>query len=127
MSENPPVPPHRVLPPDSYLPSHGDVRFAVRHYALTLDYKVATNHLAGTAVIDAEALTDLTEVALDLYGLHVSRVRVEKAKEMLRDPNHRVSEVAYQTGFQSLSHFNRCFKRITGQSPTACRQELHTA
>ena len=76
MSENPPVPPHRVLPPDSYLPSHGDVRFAVRHYALTLDYKVATNHLAGTAVIDAEALTDLTEVALDLYGLHVSRVRV---------------------------------------------------
>jgi len=58
---------------------------------------------------------------------YVSRVRVEKAKEMLRDPNHRVSEVAYQTGFQSLSHFNRCFKRITGQSPTACRQELHTA
>ena len=55
MSENPPEPPHRVLPPDSYLPSHGDVRFAVRHYALTLDYKVATNHLAATAVIDAEA------------------------------------------------------------------------
>lgn len=58
---------------------------------------------------------------------YVSRVRVEKAKAMLRDPNHRVSEVAYQTGFQSLSHFNRCFKRITGQSPTACRQELPAA
>lgn len=55
---------------------------------------------------------------------YVSRVRVEKAKELLRDPNHRVSEVAYQTGFQSLSHFNRCFKRITGESPTTCRQQL---
>lgn len=55
---------------------------------------------------------------------YVSRVRVEKAKQLLGDPNQRVSEIAYQTGFQSLSHFNRCFKRITGQSPTACRSEL---
>lgn len=61
-------------------------------------------------------------------GLHftdyVSRVRIEKAKELLRNPNHRISEVAYQTGFQSLSHFNRCFKRITGESPTICREKL---
>jgi AraC-like DNA-binding protein len=56
----------------------------------------------------------------------VSRVRVEKARQLLSDPNQRVSEIAYQTGFQSLSHFNRCFKRITGQSPTACRAELQT-
>jgi AraC-like DNA-binding protein/ligand-binding sensor protein len=66
----------------------------------------------------------------EVTGLHftdyVSRVRVEKAKELLRNPNHRISEVAYQTGFQSLSHFNRCFKRITGESPTACRQQLQT-
>lgn len=63
-------------------------------------------------------------------GLHftdyLSRVRVEKAKELLRNPNHRISEVAYQTGFQSLSHFNRCFKRIAGESPTACREKLQT-
>jgi AraC-like DNA-binding protein/ligand-binding sensor protein len=63
-------------------------------------------------------------------GLHftdyVSRVRVEKARELLSNPNYRVSEVAYQAGFQSLSHFNRCFKRVTGESPTACRQQLHS-
>lgn len=52
---------------------------------------------------------------------YVSRVRVEKAKKLLSNPNNRISEVAYQTGFQSLSHFNRCFKRITGESPTASR------
>ena len=55
---------------------------------------------------------------------YVSRVRVEKARQLLSNPNHRVSEIAYQTGFQSLSHFNRCFKRITGESPTANRQHL---
>lgn len=57
---------------------------------------------------------------------YVSRVRVEKAKQLLNDPNQRVSEIAYQTGFQSLSHFNRCFKRITGHSPTACRSGLQS-
>lgn len=66
----------------------------------------------------------------EVTGLHftdyVSRVRVEKAKDLLRNPNHRISEVAYQTGFQSLSHFNRCFKRIAGESPSGCRERLQT-
>jgi AraC-like DNA-binding protein len=66
----------------------------------------------------------------EVTGLHftdyVSRVRVEKARELLRNPNHRISEVAYQTGFQSLSHFNRCFKRIAGESPTICREKLQS-
>lgn len=70
--------PRPSLPtPDSYLPSHGDVRYAVRHYALTLDYKLPTNHLTATAVVTAEALTGLRDLALDLYGLHVARVRVD--------------------------------------------------
>jgi AraC-like DNA-binding protein/ligand-binding sensor protein len=61
-------------------------------------------------------------------GLHftqyVSRVRTEKAKNLLLNPNLRVSEIAYQVGFQSLTHFNRVFKRITGESPTAYREQL---
>ena len=61
-------------------------------------------------------------------GLHftdyVSRVRVEKAKNLLLNPNLRVSEVAFEVGFQSLTHFNRVFKRITGQSPTDYRAQL---
>lgn len=62
-------------------------------------------------------------------GLHftdyLSRVRVEKAKNLLLNPNARVSEVAYEVGFQSLTHFNRVFKRITGQSPSAFRKSIH--
>lgn len=61
-------------------------------------------------------------------GLHftdyVSRVRTEKAKNLLLNPNLRISEVAYQVGFQSLTHFNRVFKKIAGQSPTAYRAQL---
>ena len=55
---------------------------------------------------------------------YLARVRIEKAKTLLLDPNPRVSEVAYDVGFQSLTHFNRVFKKIVGQSPTSFRRAL---
>jgi AraC-like DNA-binding protein/ligand-binding sensor protein len=55
---------------------------------------------------------------------YLSQVRVEKAKSLMPNPNLRISEIAYQVGFQSLTHFNRVFKRITGQSPTGYRTKL---
>lgn len=48
---------------------------------------------------------------------YLARVRIEKAKALLLDRRRRVSEVAYEVGFQSLTHFNRVFRKITGQSP----------
>jgi AraC-like DNA-binding protein/ligand-binding sensor protein len=55
---------------------------------------------------------------------YVSRVRIEKAKNLLLNPNLRISEIAYEVGFQSLTHFNRVFKKITGQSPSHYRTQL---
>ncbi|HOB33428.1 MAG TPA: helix-turn-helix domain-containing protein [Verrucomicrobiota bacterium] len=55
---------------------------------------------------------------------YLSRVRIEKAKNLLVNPNLRVSEIAFEVGFQSLTHFNRVFKKILGQSPTQYRAQL---
>jgi AraC-like DNA-binding protein len=55
---------------------------------------------------------------------YLSRVRVEKAKNLLLNPNLRVSEIAFEVGFQSLTHFNRVFKKVTGQSPSEYRTTL---
>jgi AraC-like DNA-binding protein/ligand-binding sensor protein len=58
---------------------------------------------------------------------YVSRVRIEKARNLLLNRNLRISEIAYEIGFQSLTHFNRVFKKITGQSPTQYRGKLAAA
>lgn len=58
---------------------------------------------------------------------YLSRVRIEKAKNLLLNPNLRISEIAYEVGFQSLTHFNRVFKKIIGQSPTRYRGQLARA
>ena len=54
----------------------------------------------------------------------LARLRIENAMNLLLNPNLRVSEIAYEVGFQSLTHFNRVFKRINGQSPTEYRAHL---
>jgi AraC-like DNA-binding protein len=53
---------------------------------------------------------------------YLTRMRVERAKKLLQDPNRRVNEVAFEAGFQSLPHFNRSFKRVAGETPTNWRQ-----
>ena len=55
---------------------------------------------------------------------YVARIRIEKSKNLLLNPNLRVSEIAFEVGFQSLTHFNRVFKKILGQSPTTYREQL---
>jgi AraC-like DNA-binding protein/ligand-binding sensor protein len=55
---------------------------------------------------------------------YVSRTRIEKARNLLQNPNLRVSEIAFDVGFQSLSQFNRAFKSITGQAPSKYRHSL---
>ena len=55
---------------------------------------------------------------------YLARTRIEKVKNLLLNPHKRISEVAYEVGFQSLSQFNRVFRRVTGQSPTVWRAKL---
>ena len=55
---------------------------------------------------------------------YVARVRLEDARTRLLNPNLRISEIAYDVGFQSLTQFNRTFKRVFGQSPSDFRARL---
>jgi AraC-like DNA-binding protein len=52
---------------------------------------------------------------------YLAHARVEKAKQLLLSPHMHISEAAFAAGFQSLSQFNRVFRRIEGKAPSACR------
>lgn len=43
--------------------------------------------------------------------------RIEKAKKMIPLGNKSISEISLELGFCSQSHFNRIFKKITGETP----------
>jgi len=57
---------------------------------------------------------------------YLARLRVESVKNLLLDPHKRISEAAFEAGFQSLSQFNRVFRRVAGEAPTVYREKLHS-
>lgn len=47
--------------------------------------------------------------------------RIERAKALLRDTEMSITEIAFQTGWDSLGTFGRTFKDITGECPSTLR------
>ena len=73
--------------------------------------KMNANHLS-------ENFKQVTGISFVEY---VARTRLANACDLLRNPKLRISEIAFAAGFQSLSQFNRIFKRFSGRSPTQYR------
>lgn len=53
----------------------------------------------------------------------INNERIKMAESMLKDPNVRIKEVYMACGFNSLSYFNRLFKRQNKVSPKAYKQK----
>lgn len=49
---------------------------------------------------------------------YIQKLRLEKAKEMLKTGKFRVGEVAYEVGFSNPNYFTRWFSQLVGESPS---------
>ncbi len=57
-------------------------------------------------------------------GKWIMKRRVERAANLLANTDQSVTEVAFETGFEDLSHFSRVFKNITGINPSEYKKSL---
>jgi two-component system, response regulator YesN len=55
---------------------------------------------------------------------YVTGVKAEKAKELLKESNFKINEIAVTLGFETASYFTRFFKKFTGQTPQEYRNAL---
>jgi AraC-like DNA-binding protein len=89
--------------------------------------ELSLNRVAKAANVSR---TYLSEKFKQVTGInfveYVARTRFEKACKLLGDGDLRISEIAFEVGFQSLSQFNRVFKRFSGKSPSAYRTAQST-
>ncbi|MFL6760393.1 helix-turn-helix transcriptional regulator [Sphingomonas sp.] len=67
----------------------------------------------------------------DAFGIPPHRYlltrRIERAKALLRDTERPITEIAFDTGWNSLGTFGRIFRDITGESPSELRAREKTA
>jgi AraC-like DNA-binding protein len=92
-----------------FIHEHSDEELSLTKVAKSVN--ISANHLS-------EKFKQVTGVSFVDY---VACRRVEKARDLLQNRHLRVSEIAFAVGFQSLSQFNRVFKKLTRQSPTQFR------
>ncbi len=57
------------------------------------------------------------------FSDYITRLRMEKAKELLKDLRVKAYEVGEKVGYADISHFSRKFKSYTGVSPSQFRGE----
>lgn len=53
---------------------------------------------------------------------YLTKVRVEKAKVMLRNPKYNITQVAEESGFEDPGYFTRVFKKVEGITPSRYKQ-----
>lgn len=55
---------------------------------------------------------------------YVTKVRVEEAKKLLRNPRYQIDEIAERLGYSDASYFSKVFRRLEGMSPSKFRQQF---
>lgn len=111
---------------DNNAPAKNDVE-SVRK---VIDY-ISENYKNQITLEELSALSNLSETRLSrlfrsITGMscidYVIEFRLSKALSMLRSSDMSVIEIAYDTGFNNISYFNRTFKKHFNQTPTEYRK-----
>lgn len=99
------------------------VKYIEEHYSEKLTLLETANHM----YISHWHLSKLLKKHTG-YGFSeiLNMVRIDHAKELLKDKSLRVSDVAEQVGFVNASHFSRVFKKRVGLSANEYRNQIES-
>lgn len=59
------------------------------------------------------------------FKTYSNTIRLTEEKRLLQETDLPISDIAYITGYNHISHFNRVFKKELEVSPRECRREVY--
>jgi AraC-like DNA-binding protein len=87
-----------------------------------LEPDFSAQRLAAAAGLSERYVNELLFEAGASFTMRLNELRLRRAADLLaRGDQRRISDVAFECGFNDLSYFNRCFRRRFGLTPTAAR------
>ncbi|QCO07128.1 helix-turn-helix domain-containing protein (plasmid) [Azospirillum argentinense] len=105
---------------------HGGLRKALVFLGERFADPITLDELSRQAHVSPSHLSYLfrTELQTSFKGL-LGRIRIHKARELLAaDRRLPITEVAMSVGYGDLSHFEKSFRRLVGESPREYRRNL---
>lgn len=105
---------------------HSDMKEAVEyidtHYARPLTMAMVSNHVSLSYSYFSETFKAYTG---ENFVLYLKKVRISKAKVLLRETDYRVSAISDAVGFEHSKQFSRVFRELEGITPYEYRQLMH--
>ncbi|MCF0054559.1 AraC family transcriptional regulator [Dyadobacter sp. CY356] len=98
---------------------------AMRYIYINLHLPLSVKILAERANLNTEYFSRQFEKYCGTRPLsYIYQTRIERAVHIMATSNATSSEIAELTGFESLSHFSRTFKKFTGRPPGIYRRSI---
>lgn len=100
-----------------------EVQFQV-YQGLTIGEPMELSDIAENMGMSERSLQKYLKTEETSYREIANQVRIERAIELLREPNIPTSEIAQHIGFEELSSFYRFLKKMTGMNVKELRDKL---
>ncbi|MCK8492834.1 AraC family transcriptional regulator [Spirosoma sp. RP8] len=95
-------------------------RYVEQHYARAVDVREVADLASLTVPAFCRYFKRMTNLTFTDF---LNEYRVNQAQRMLQS-SRTVADVGFAVGFNNLSHFNKTFRAVTGQTPSAYRKAL---
>jgi two-component system response regulator YesN len=95
-------------------------RFIADNYA----NDISLDEVSGRVDVSPYYFTRLfKEETGETFLEYLTQLRIEKAKEMIKDPNASIKDICTKVGYADPNYFSRIFKKAVGMTPTEYRTE----
>lgn len=99
--------------------AEGYVRLGVQHMNRNYGRKITVASLAEHLKIDRSYLSRIFKAYIKVSPKeYLTRVRMERAKELLKTTNFQIGDIAMSVGYKDLFTFSKAFKAYTGANPS---------
>ena len=107
--------------------SHGDGILGKKIIDYIEEHLQETITLSDLADFSGMSKNGIIAMFLRLYGItpikYINNIRLNKAKDLLKNSDKSVTEIAYECGFGDSNYFSRAFKAYRGMTPREYRLE----
>ncbi|WP_114783013.1 AraC family transcriptional regulator [Botryobacter ruber] len=98
------------------------------HVLKNFDKKISLEEVAAIANMSLSSFSRyFRSRANKSFSDFLSEIRIGHACKLLSEEDQNISQVCYESGFNTLSNFNKLFREITGKTPLQYKKECQSA
>jgi len=102
------------------------IKISVNYIHNNFERNISLNDIARFVFLSTSYFTRAFKEEMKISPIsYLLKVRVERAMELLRETDHKISDIALSVGFSNQQRFNEIFKKHTKMTPLQYRKQYN--